>query len=96
MRAMAARLASRTRLDRAWGWLRAEVQRTWTAIRQKLTEKLGQAWGWLRAKARRLMGGNLADADRDDDPGHQHTGNSRPRHCYSPIDLCSPSARLPT
>ena len=54
MRAMAARLASRTRLDRAWGWLRAEVQRTWTAIRQKLTEKLGQAWGWLRAKARRL------------------------------------------
>ena len=47
MRTMAARLASRTRLDRAWGWLR----RSWTAIRRKLTGKLGQAWGWLQTRA---------------------------------------------
>ena len=35
----------------AWGWLRAKVRRSWTAIRRKLTGKLGRAWSWLRARA---------------------------------------------
>ncbi len=51
MRAMAARLASRTRLDRAWGWLRAKVRRSWSAIRQKLTGTPTRAIGTMVAVA---------------------------------------------